>query len=90
MKVIKLQYGEDHCSSLMNKLRDKGIQEGERFSISFKQGKKRKIKALRLISMGSHYCETCGGYTTLHLTRGKTDIFLDNHLGQSSIMPSLI
>jgi hypothetical protein len=85
MKIIRVSDTTTYLWELSQKLLDKNIQEGDRFGISWKVGKRRKLKAYHLDVFRGDHCECCGHYTTLVLRKGAVSKSYDNHLGLSGM-----
>ncbi len=93
MKTIKINRDNDYVSAFSALLDEKGVKEGDKFTIKFKRGKRWKLKSFRLLNKGNFRCECCGSYTKIVFSKGevgKLSIFqVDNHLGISSVLSLL-
>ena len=68
-------------------LDDKNVNIGDKFAISWKIGKRRKLRAYRLLDRNSWECDCCGWVTSITLRRCNHEIRIDNHFGPSSFSP---
>jgi hypothetical protein len=62
----------------------KNIGEGQRFGISWKVKKRRKLKAYTLLHHRHWVCDDCGSISEVELKRGNKIISIDNHFGPSN------
>lgn len=85
MKIIRISDTYTYVGEMSQLLLDNNIQEGDRFGISWKDGKRRKLKAYHLDEFRSHYCDSCGNYTVITLRKGAVSKSADTHLGSSVI-----
>jgi ribosomal protein L37AE/L43A len=61
-------------------LNNKDIRVGDKFGISWKVGKRRKIRSYRLLRHESHHCDQCyDSYTVLEIASGGRSQICDNH-----------
>jgi hypothetical protein len=82
-KTIKLPSSGLSVGLFSARLLDKGVATGDKFCLKFKKGKRWKLKKFHLIALGSHICESCGGYNELTLKKGDKFLSFDNHFGTS-------
>lgn len=85
MKILRVKDSTLFLSDLRNWLGDKSIVTGEKFAISWKVGKRRKLRSYRLLDHSGWECDCCGWITRIELGRGsRRSIVMDNHFGVSS------
>lgn len=81
MNILRVKdttvFGYDLCQFLLNK----NIDEGDRFGISWKLGKRRKLRSYHLDHFRFWQCESCGNIVEINLKKGDKIFHMDNHLG---------
>ena len=87
MRILRVNDDYLNLYDLRCWLDDKEVYVGDKFAISWKIGKRRKLKAYRLLHRNSWDCDCCGWITEITLGRGNSDIKLDNHFGPSYFGP---
>ena len=88
MKILRTK--DDYVTrwDLRDWLNEKNVLTGDKFAISWKIGKRRKLKAYRLLDITGWECDSCGWITEIELGRLGRSIKMDNHFGPSSFGPN--
>jgi len=86
MKILRVKDTFVTLWDLRDWLSKREVFNGERFGISWKQGKRRKLRAYRLVDHEHGYCDQCcNNWDSVILSRGGKTIYVDNHLGLSHL-----
>lgn len=84
MKILKASDTYVDHYTLRTFFMDKDINPGDRFGVSWKRGKRRKLRTYKLVEFGSRYCDSCGHYTYVTVGKGDKTVSFDNHLSPKS------
>ena len=85
MKILRLKDDIVTLYQLTSFIQDNDIEPGQGIGISWKLGKRRKLRSYRLDDFDSGYCEQCfNSYEEITLVKGDKSLTIDNHLGKSS------
>lgn len=77
-KIVKVDNGVSGWELKML-LIEKGIEVGQRFSLSIKTGRRRKLKSARVLRWIKEDCEVCGSYEGVEIKIGKNVHSIDSH-----------
>lgn len=79
MKIFKAKDTQTNIWELSGWLLDKNIRVGDKFGISWKKGKRRKIRSYHLFRHAAEDCDSCGSYTVLEIGNTLKTQLCDNH-----------
>ena len=81
MKILRVKGDTLYLYDLTRFIENNDLDEGDRFGISWKVKKKKKLRSYRVIRFRFWACDNCGPITEITLKRGEKSIVLDNHFG---------
>ena len=85
MKILRLKDTVVALWDLTEFIRRNDILPGQRIGISWKIGKRRKLRSYRIADFDHDYCDQCcNSYDSITLSKGDKSLTIDNHLGKSS------
>jgi hypothetical protein len=84
MKILKVKDTTVYLYDLVQFFLNKGVNEGDRFGVSWKIGKKHKLKSYTVVTWDSWKCDDCGNISEVELKKGDKTVKMDNHFGPSS------
>ncbi len=80
MKIIRIKDKQATMLELIDAINKKDIRVGDKFGISWKIGKRRKLRSYRLLRYEASYCDECyDSYSVLEIVSGGRIQICDNH-----------
>ncbi len=80
MKIFKNKSTTLHMWDFEQWLFNRPLVNGTRIGVSWKIGKRRKLRSYKVNWQGG-YCDSCGHFTEITLTKGDKSVTMDNHRG---------